>query len=134
MVFGQSGGGAKIATMMGMPAARGLCHRAATMSGQQVTASGPLHATARTRAFLGRLGIVEDDLSPLLATPAERLVEAGEATDPILGGNVYFGPVLDLKWLTRHPFWPDANPRSEEHTSELQSLLRTSYAVSCLIT
>src|SRR3546814_8619353 len=44
MVFGQSGGGAKIATMMGMPAARGLFHRAATMSGQQVTASGPLHA------------------------------------------------------------------------------------------
>src|SRR3546814_11709078 len=85
MVFGQSGGGAKIATMMGMPAARGLCHRAATMSGQQVTASGPLHATARTRAFLGRLGIVEDDLSPLLATPAERLVEAGEATDPTIG-------------------------------------------------
>src|SRR3546814_2281281 len=81
MVFGQSGGGAKIATMMGMPAARGLFHRAATMSGQQVTASGPLHATARTRAFLGRLGIVEDDLSPLLATPAERLVEAGEATE-----------------------------------------------------
>ncbi|MEP7004670.1 MAG: carboxylesterase family protein, partial [Sphingomonas bacterium] len=31
MVFGQSGGGAKIATMMGMPAAKGLFHRAATM-------------------------------------------------------------------------------------------------------
>jgi para-nitrobenzyl esterase len=37
MVFGQSGGGAKIATMMAMPAAKGLFHRAATMSGQQVT-------------------------------------------------------------------------------------------------
>src|SRR3569623_2706213 len=44
MVFGQSGGGAKIATMMGMPAAKGLFHRAAPMSGQQVTASGPLNA------------------------------------------------------------------------------------------
>src|SRR3546814_9958613 len=30
----------------------------------------------------------------------------------ILGGNVYFGPVLDMKWLKRHPFWPDANPQS----------------------
>src|SRR5438876_3123706 len=38
MLFGQSGGGAKIATLMGMPAAAGLFHRAATMSGQQVTA------------------------------------------------------------------------------------------------
>jgi para-nitrobenzyl esterase len=47
MVFGQSGGGAKIATLMGMPAAKGLFHAAATMSGQQVTASGPLNATRR---------------------------------------------------------------------------------------
>jgi para-nitrobenzyl esterase len=59
MVFGQSGGGAKIATMMGMPAAKGLFHRAATMSGQQVTGSGPLNATARARAYLGKLGIKE---------------------------------------------------------------------------
>ncbi|MEE7548449.1 carboxylesterase/lipase family protein, partial [Xanthomonas sp. Kuri4-1] len=40
-LFGQSGGGAKIATLMAMPAARGLFHRAWTMSGQQVTACGP---------------------------------------------------------------------------------------------
>ncbi|WBY09274.1 carboxylesterase/lipase family protein [Sphingomonas sp. 7/4-4] len=112
MVFGQSGGGAKIATMMGMPAARGLFHRAATMSGQQVTASGPLNATARTRAYLGKLGVKESDLGALLALPQEKLIEGLSATDPVLGGGVYFGPVLDMKWLTRHPFWPDANPQS----------------------
>jgi para-nitrobenzyl esterase len=39
----------------------------------------------------------------------EALVEALSATDPVMGGGVYFGPVLDMKWLTRHPFWPDAN-------------------------
>src|SRR3546814_783207 len=32
---------------------------------------------------------------------------------------------------TFHPSGPD-NPRSEEHTSELQSLMRISYAVFCL--
>ncbi|WP_353204879.1 carboxylesterase/lipase family protein [Sphingomonas sp.] len=112
MVFGQSGGGAKIATMMAMSAARGLFHRAATMSGQQVTASGPLNATARTRAYLAKLGVNEGDLSPLLTMPIERLIEGLTATDPILGGGVYFGPVLDMKWLTRHPFWPDAAPQS----------------------
>ena len=57
MVFGQSGGGAKIATMMGMPAAAGLFHRAATMSGQQVTVSGPQNATARARAYLAALRV-----------------------------------------------------------------------------
>lgn len=106
MVFGQSGGGAKIATMMGMPAAKGLFQRAATMSGQQVTASGPLNATARAKAFLARLG--GGDVATL---PTARLVEALDAVDPILGGGVYFGPVLDMRWLTRHPFWPDANPQ-----------------------
>ena len=110
LVFGQSGGGAKIATLMGMPAAKGLFQRAATMSGQQVTVSGPLHASARTSAYLARLGVSEAALAPLLTMPVERLVAALDATDPVLGGGVYFGPVLDMTWLTRHPFWPDANP------------------------
>ena len=56
-LFGQSGGGAKIATLMAMPAAAGLFHRAATMSGQQVTASGPLNATARARTLLAALDL-----------------------------------------------------------------------------
>src|SRR3546814_6442483 len=30
------------------------------------------------------------------------------------------------------PVWTDASVRSEEHTSELQSLMRISYAVFCL--
>ena len=109
LVFGQSGGGAKIATMMGMPAAKGLFSRAITMSGQQVTASGPLNATARAKAYLAQLKATPGDL---LAMPTARLVEGLAATDPILGGGVYMGPVLDTKWLTRHPFWPDANPQS----------------------
>jgi para-nitrobenzyl esterase len=109
MVFGQSGGGAKIATLMGTPAARGLFHRAATMSGQQVTASGPLHATERARAYMAHVGANRP--GDLLAMPVERLVEGLAATDPYLGGGVYMGPVLDMKWLTRHPFWPDANPQ-----------------------
>jgi para-nitrobenzyl esterase len=110
MVFGQSGGGAKIATLMAMPAAAGLFSRAATMSGQQVTASGPLNAVSRTRAYLQALGV--DGIDALLALPTERLVEGLAATDPILGGSVYFGPVLDMKWLLRHPFWPDAPDQS----------------------
>lgn len=111
LVFGQSGGGAKIATMMAMPAADGLFHRAVTMSGQQVTASGPLNATARARAFLNELNVSERDLSPLLTLPPQRLVEGLSATDPILGGGVYMGPVLDMRHLHRHPFWPDAHPQ-----------------------
>jgi len=107
-VFGQSGGGAKIATLMAMPEARGLFHKAITMSGQQVTASGPLNATRRAEAFLAKLGAGNDPAT----APVEQLVAALSATDPILGGSVYMGPVLDMTHLTRHPFWPDAAPQS----------------------
>ena len=108
MVFGQSGGGAKIATMTGMPAAKGLFSRAITMSGQQVTASGPLNATTRAKAYLGKLG--NPGFDQLLAMPVEKLVDGLSVPDPILGGGLYMGPVLDMKWLVRHPFYPDANP------------------------
>lgn len=111
-VFGQSGGGAKIATLMAMPAAAGLFHRACTMSGQQVTASGPLNATRRAEVWLEALGLTVDRIGEVRTMPVERLIEATGATDPILGGSLYFGPVLDERNLTRHPFWPDAPPQS----------------------
>lgn len=109
MLFGQSGGGAKIATLMAMPAAMGLFHCAATMSGQQVTASGPLNASTRARAFLDALKVSPDDVEKLRTMPKEQLVEAMSATDPIIGkGSLYFGPVLDERWLQQHPFFPEA--------------------------
>ena len=112
-VFGQSGGGAKIATMMAMPDAKGLFHRAWTMSGQQVTASGPLNATQRSRAFLDELGLPVSDLEKLADLPAAELVDALSATDPVFGaGSVYFGPTLDFRSLKRHPFYPDAPAQS----------------------
>ncbi|WP_409915838.1 carboxylesterase/lipase family protein [Hyphomonas sp.] len=113
MLFGQSGGGAKIATLMATPAAKGLFHAAATMSGQQVTASGPLNAQKRAEAFLARLGITPGDAAALLALPAERFIEALDTPDPVNPEHpLYFGPVLDERMLMRHPFWPDAPAQS----------------------
>lgn len=90
-----------------MPAARGLFHRGWTMSGQQVTASGPLNATRRARACLDRLGVTPAEAATL---PLDRLLAALDTPDPILGGRLYFGPVLDMANLPRHPFYPDADP------------------------
>ncbi|HYP80355.1 MAG TPA: carboxylesterase family protein, partial [Steroidobacteraceae bacterium] len=96
MVFGQSGGGAKIATLMAMPAARGLFHRAATMSGQQVTASGPRSATLRAQACLDALGVPHTAIAKLASLDATALVGALDTPDATIAGRpVYFGPVLD---------------------------------------
>jgi len=113
-LLGQSGGGAKIATLMAMPAAAGLFHRAATMSGQQLTASGPLHAAGRTRALLDKLDVPLDRTATLATLPVAELLRAHSGTvDPYIGrSSIYMGPVLDERTLTRHPFYPDAPPQS----------------------
>ena len=113
LLFGQSGGGAKIATLMAMPGTRGLFQRAATMSGEQITASGPLHATRRAQAFLAAVGIPNSEAARVAELPTGRLVAALETGDPIIGhGGIYFGPVLDERALARHPFYPDAPAQS----------------------
>ncbi len=111
-VFGQSGGGAKIATLMAMPAARGLFQRAWTMSGQQVTAAGPRAAAQRAAIAMEAVGA--KDLSALLRLPATDLLAATRARDPsrVESTSLYFGPVLDEVSLPVHPFWPQAPRQS----------------------
>lgn len=111
-VFGQSGGGAKIATLMAMPAARGLFQRAWTMSGQQVTAAGPRAASQRARIAMQAVGAV--DVAALRALSTEALLAATRARDPsrVEDTGLYFGPVLDGAVLPVHPFWPEAAAQS----------------------
>ena len=111
MIFGQSGGGAKIATLMAMPAAKGLFHKAATMSGQQVTACGALNGTLRAKAILDALKL--KDAQEIRTIPFEKIVEVLNTKDPVLSaGGVNFAPALDEKNLLRHPFYPDAPSQS----------------------
>lgn len=103
-IFGQSGGGAKCATLMAMPAARGLFHRVWTMSGQQVTGRTREHATADARAVLAALALTPERISEIKTIPLERLMAAMRA------GN--WNPVVDGGALPRDPFSPDASPLS----------------------
>lgn len=105
LIFGQSGGGAKCATLMAMPAAHGLFHRVLTMSGQQITASRPEAATARARAVLAALDLSPSRVGEIRKIPMERLIQATAAAN-------YYGPVKDGRSLPRDPFGPEAPPLS----------------------
>lgn len=111
-VVGQSGGGAKIATLMAMPAARGLFQRAWTMSGQQVTAAGPRAATQRAQIAMQAVGAA--DAEALRTMPMDALLAATRARDPsrVENTSLYMGPVLDGRSLPVHPFWPEAPAQS----------------------
>ena len=115
-VFGQSGGGAKIATLMAMPAAKGLFHRAWTMSGQQVTAAGPRAASQRAARFIEAAGLAPGDVDGLLRLPPGRLLEAAKVKDfsRVEDSRLYFGPVMDSGALPVHPFWPQAPAQSAQ--------------------
>lgn len=104
-IFGQSGGGAKCATLMAMPAAQGLFHRVWTMSGQQLTGRTREHANETARAFLQALGLTRENIDDLKTLPTERLAAA------MRGGN--WTPVVDGVVLPRDPFSPDASPFSK---------------------
>ena len=108
-IFGQSGGGAKVVTLMAMPVASGLFHKAATMSGQHVTVMGPRNATLRARTFLDALHIAPDRIDLLRSAPAERLVDALDVDDPLLPRErITFWSVLDARSTPAHPFYPTA--------------------------
>ncbi|WP_165187237.1 carboxylesterase/lipase family protein [Caulobacter soli] len=115
MAFGQSGGGGKVVTLMAMPSARGLMHKVATMSGQHVTAMGPIHATIRAKAYMAKLGLRPDQVDVLRTLPADQLVAALKMPDPLeRKGSIIFWSVMDHGVLPRHPFYPDA-PRESAH-------------------
>jgi para-nitrobenzyl esterase len=101
LIFGQSGGGAKCATLMAMPAAHGLFHRVITMSGQQVTAAPPQLATEHAEALLKALEIPANKLDALLTMPMQRIQQAASTQANWL-------PVRDGRSLPRDPFDPDA--------------------------
>jgi len=105
-IFGQSGGGAKCATLMALPAARGLFQRVWTMSGQQLTGRTRAHATATARDVLRKLGVEPGHLEALQTLPRDRLIAAmrGETWTPVVDGTV----------LPRDPFAPDASPLSAD--------------------
>jgi para-nitrobenzyl esterase len=55
-IFGQSGGAGKVSTLLGMPAAQGLFHRAIAQSGSAVTSMPAATATQNAEALMSRLG------------------------------------------------------------------------------
>ncbi len=103
-LFGESGGGGKVSTLMAMPAAKGLFHRAIAQSGIALRGITADSSAATARAFLAQLGLDAADLRRIQAMPFERILAALAAARPPLG----FGPVIDGHVLPRHPFDPGA--------------------------
>jgi len=119
MIFGESGGGAKVCTLLAMPAAKGLYHRAAVQSGSWLRCTPRDDATATARAVLAELGISAARIDEIQSVPVQKLLslKAGAMVPlPPRRGALRMGyaPVVDGKILPQHPFDPVATPVSAD--------------------
>jgi para-nitrobenzyl esterase len=104
-IFGQSGGGRKVSTLMAMPAAKGLFHKAAVFSGSHLRQYMPDQTRRLAAAVLQELGLSASDLAKLHEVPTEALRDAGIAAQRKLASSgVNWGPVVDGQVLPSHAF------------------------------
>jgi para-nitrobenzyl esterase len=117
MIYGQSGGGSKVTTMLGMPAGKGLIHRAAIMSGGGGNIPTLEQSRELSHRLIKELGIAKGDMAALQKADWNTLITAGNkvASDingparpnPLVMGpgafanpRVGFGPTLDGRTIT----------------------------------
>jgi para-nitrobenzyl esterase len=111
-IFGQSGGGPKVAALLAAPAAEGFFHKAFIQSGPGLRALDPAAAAATAAAIVQRLGTTAAVEALLDASVQELLA----AQVDVLGGALptgrqhRLGPVVDGDVLPGHPFDPIAAP------------------------
>jgi para-nitrobenzyl esterase len=113
MIFGESGGGRKVGTLLGMPDAKGLFHSAVIESGPQIKSMTREDATFAAQAVLDELQIAKSDFRKLQQVPLDKLMPAYLAASRKHRFNhslTGFAPVVDGKVLPQHIFHPTASP------------------------
>jgi para-nitrobenzyl esterase len=107
MVFGQSGGGAKVSHLLAMPSARGLFHKAAIQSGSTLRAATREAAARAGEHLLAEIGLTKKRATELQQVPVAMLMSA-QATLAAQDPPFDFSPSVDESIIPRHPFDPDA--------------------------
>jgi len=107
MIFGESGGGAKVTTLMNMEAADGLFHRAVVQSGPWLQFVPADRAAEATERVIEKLGLTANTIDQIKTMPEARIREA------MAGTGAGSGPVLDGRNLTADPFSTEKSPGTD---------------------
>ncbi len=131
MIYGQSGGGSKVTTLLGMPSAEGLVHRASPQSGGGGNPPGAEQSRELARRVIAELGV--KDMAALQKMEWARLNEVGNAVvarmNPPMGTGgpipppgavprVGWGPTVDGRIVTMRSFFEGA-PEISKHVPML---------------
>ncbi|HET7842322.1 MAG TPA: carboxylesterase family protein, partial [Terriglobia bacterium] len=108
-IFGQSGGGGKVSTLMAMPSAQGLFHRAIVESGAAVKGVSRDAANKSAEQYLAKLNLTPDQADQLQKLSVDQLLAPTANTNPMPGsGGFALAPVVDGTTLPNDPFDPVA--------------------------
>ena len=106
-IMGHSGGGGKIGSIMCMPAAKGLFHKAIVYSGVIVGSNTTATSSKLGEAVVAELGISPEDIDKIQTVPYSELTEAGRrATANVRGIAGGFAPTMDGEVIVSQPFAP----------------------------
>ncbi len=106
-IFGESGGGRKVCTLLALPSAEGLFHRAIVQSSVTIRAVEADAATRYAERLLAHLDIKPNELRKLQQLPADQLTAAVSAMS---GEAMRHAPVVDGDYFPVHPFDPVPAP------------------------
>jgi para-nitrobenzyl esterase len=108
-LFGQSGGGSKVVTMMASPSAKGLFQRGIAESGGSGAFLNQSVSRRVAELTLQNLGITAEQIDQIKTVPYLQLLDAGTkavaAAAKELGTGANWGPVVDGKFI---PFQNDS--------------------------
>ena len=104
-VIGQSGGGAKVGTLLCMPKAKDLFQKAILMSGAFKSTNTAEVSSRLGLAVLEELGISPDEVEKINDVPYAELAAAGNRAIRKVGGA--FAPTLDGDAVVQLPYDPD---------------------------
>jgi para-nitrobenzyl esterase len=106
-IFGESAGAMSVGTLLGVPAARPLFHRAILQSGAAHNVSDPERAARAAHALVGALGAgPRDALRALGEAPVEAILAAQQRATQTLGiahGTLPWQPAVDGRIVPRQP-------------------------------
>ena len=127
-IFGQSGGGRKVATLMAMPSAKGLFHRAIIESGAVLRLTTREDAVRTTDLLIAELGLAKGHARELQNVPMARLLAANAAVTSKLTfgepGMVANSPTVDGAVIPNHP-WDPSGPALSANIPLLIGYART---------
>ncbi|MCP5041379.1 MAG: carboxylesterase/lipase family protein, partial [bacterium] len=104
-IFGESAGGMAVATLLGMPAARGLFHRVIAQSGAAHATHSEDSAERVLEAVLDELGIARHEIARLREVSLEALLAAQGKAGLRVAASVMlpYAPAIDAETLPEHP-------------------------------